>query len=76
MSAIAQIEQRVRELIAAALEVLYTKNKTQDKRLDAVEARLDALEAPATAAAPAAKTAPRQTVAAKAQTAAGKGGAH
>jgi len=70
MSAFAQIEQRVRELVSAALEVLYAKNKKQDARLDAIEERLDALENPAPATA-----AKRQTVAGKAQTAKGSGGA-
>jgi len=47
MSAMAQIEQRVRALIDAALDALTRHEKKQDDRLAAIEKRLDALEHPA-----------------------------
>lgn len=69
MSAFAQIEQRVRELVDAALDVLYRKNKEQDERLKSIETRLEALES---VPAPSSSSTPKRstpTVAAKARSA-------
>jgi hypothetical protein len=67
MSAFAQIEQRVKEIVEAAVGVLYRKNKEQDERLTSIETRLEALESvPAPSSAPKRST---PTVAAKARSA-------
>jgi hypothetical protein len=70
MSAFAQVEQRVKEIVEAAVGVLYRKNKEQDERLKSIETRLEALEsvpAPSPSSSSAAKS--RPTVAAKARSA-------
>jgi cell division septum initiation protein DivIVA len=67
MSAFAQVEQRVKEIVEAAVGVLYRKNKEQDERLKSIETRLEALESvpePSSAA-----KSSRPTVAAKARSA-------